>query len=43
MDPDELDRCAAEGRAMTLDAAVAYALDVPLSELATRHDTEAGL
>ncbi len=42
MGPDELARHEAEGRAMTLDAAVAYALDVPLSQLAARHDPEAG-
>jgi Tetratricopeptide repeat len=33
LDPEELERGAAEGSAMTLDEAVAYALDVPVEQL----------
>lgn len=36
LDPQELDRLAAEGAAMSLDQAVAYALDVGADELAAR-------
>ena len=42
MDPAELERYAAEGRAMSLDDAVAYALDMPVGELPGPHDHGGG-
>jgi predicted ATPase/class 3 adenylate cyclase len=42
MDPDTLDRYAIEGRAMSLDEAVAYALDMPVEELPGPHDHVGG-
>ncbi|HKB27704.1 MAG TPA: hypothetical protein VKC59_01660, partial [Candidatus Limnocylindrales bacterium] len=38
LDPDDLDRLAREGAAMTLDEAVAYALRIPIGELASQTD-----
>jgi hypothetical protein len=38
MDPDELERYAREGRAMSVDEAVAYALDMPVAELPGPHE-----
>jgi hypothetical protein len=42
MDRDELERYAAEGRALSLDEAVAYALDMPVEELPGPHDHVGG-
>jgi predicted ATPase/class 3 adenylate cyclase len=42
MDPAELERHAAEGRAMSLDDAVAYALDMTVGELPGPHDHGGG-
>jgi predicted ATPase/class 3 adenylate cyclase len=38
MDPDELERYAREGRAMSVDEAVAYALDMPVTEVPGPHE-----
>ena len=38
MDHEQLERFAAEGRAMSLDEAVAYALDMPVEELPGPHE-----
>ena len=40
--PTELERYAAEGRAMSLDESVAYALGVPVDELPGRTSTPVG-
>jgi predicted ATPase/class 3 adenylate cyclase len=37
MDPADLERYAAEGRSMSLDESVAYALEIPIDELAGPH------
>jgi tetratricopeptide (TPR) repeat protein len=42
MDGESLDRYAAEGRAMSLDEAVAYALDMPVEELPGPHEHVGG-
>ncbi|HET9456854.1 MAG TPA: hypothetical protein VFO78_05910, partial [Candidatus Limnocylindrales bacterium] len=42
MDPATLDRYAAEGRAMSLDEAVAYALEMPVETLPGPHDHAGG-
>ena len=42
MDPDELERYAREGRAMSLDETVAYALDMPVSEVPGPHEHAGG-
>jgi hypothetical protein len=42
LDPAELERYSAEGRAMSLDDAVAYALDMPVDELPGPHDHGGG-
>ena len=42
MSPDELEPYAREGRAMSLDETVAYALDVPLDELPGPHEHVGG-
>ena len=42
MDPATLDRYAAEGRAMSLDEAVAYALEMPVEALPGPHDHAGG-
>jgi len=41
LDPEELERGARDGAALTLDEAVAYALDVPVEALASLHDEAA--
>jgi predicted ATPase/class 3 adenylate cyclase len=41
LDPAELERIAAEGAAMTVDEAVAYAMDMPVEELASPADEQA--
>jgi hypothetical protein len=41
LDPKELERGAREGAALTLDEAVAYALDLPVEALASLHDEAA--
>jgi predicted ATPase/class 3 adenylate cyclase len=38
MDPEELERYAREGRAMSVDEAVAYALDMPVADLPGPHE-----
>ena len=42
MDPDELERYAREGRALSLDESVAYALEIPVDELAGPHEHVGG-
>jgi predicted ATPase/class 3 adenylate cyclase len=42
MDPDELERYAREGRAMSLDETVAYALDMPVAEVPGPHEHAGG-
>jgi predicted ATPase/class 3 adenylate cyclase len=42
MDGESLDRYAAEGRAMSLDEAVAYALDMPVEDLPGPHEHVGG-
>ena len=42
LDPADLERHSAEGRAMSLDDAVAYALDMPVEELPGPHDHAGG-
>ena len=42
MDPVELERHAAEGRAMSLDESVAYALEMPVEELPGPHEHVGG-
>jgi hypothetical protein len=42
MDPAELERYAAEGRAMTLDEAVAYALAMRVEDLPGPHEHVGG-
>jgi len=38
MDPDELERYAREGRLMSVDETVAYALDMPVAEVPGPHE-----
>jgi len=40
MNREALERFAAEGRAMSLDDSIAYALDMPADVLPGRHDRE---
>jgi tetratricopeptide (TPR) repeat protein len=42
MIPEELERYAAEGRAMSVDESVAYALEMPVDQLAGPHDHVGG-
>ena len=42
MEPDELERYAREGRAMSLDETVAYALEMPVDELPGPHEHVGG-
>jgi Rod binding domain-containing protein len=42
MDPVALERYAAEGRAMSLDESVAYALEMPVEELPGPHEHAGG-
>ncbi len=37
MDPADLERYAAEGRSMSLDESVAYALEIPIDDLPGPH------
>ncbi len=41
VDPADLERWAAEGAALSLDEAVAYALDIPIEDLATLAESDA--
>ena len=42
MEPDEFERYAREGRLMSLDETVAYALDMPVSEVPGPHEHVGG-
>jgi hypothetical protein len=42
MDPAELERYGAEGRAMSLDESVAYALEIPVDTLPGPHEHVGG-